>query len=644
MYRTPMIAGLVAGMLLVPTTGRGEDSLEPVLVSATRSEQSEVATAASISVITREQIERSGAATLAEVLSGAPGVQVSDYYGNGARTVVSMRGFGENAAANVLVLVDGRRLNNSDLAAPDLYGVSLKDVERIEIVQGGAGVLFGDQAVGGVINIITRRAAAPEAAVEVGAGSYGRELLRARASGRHDGGLHYRFSAERQRADNYRDNNDEDSTDLFARVGVQHAGGDVFAELHRRDEELGLPGGLFGAQLAADPTQTRYPDDYVDTTTEVARVGVLQALGTQWRLEAEYTRRRTDGDGVLTGVDFTQDRDYQSLTPRLVGELGGTHLTLGVDLDWNEYDFDAFGPTHSEQTVRSLYALAVVPAGGRLDLTAGLRRATAENEITDAFSFPAGKTLDNDATAGELGLSLDLDGGYRLFARAAQTYRFPKVDELTLTEPGQVGLETQTGTSWELGAEWQGRAAAFKLLAYRLELRDEIAYDPSVNSGFGANTNLDPTSRTGLIVEGRAPLGAGLSLHAQYAWVDAQFDEGSFAGKSIPMVAEHQAGLSLDYSPRAAWSMFAEVQYMGERVAAGDYANVLDRLDAYTVANLGLRYRQGAWRLSARVNNLFDREYSGYAAKDYNPWPDEETAYYPAPERTVLITAAYRFQ
>lgn len=643
MKRILPAGGLLPACLLLVSHVWAEDRLEPVLVSATRSEQGEVATAASITVVTREEIERSGARSIVEVLAGQPGVQLRDLYGNGTRATVSMRGFGGNAAANVLVLVDGRRLNNSDLAAPDLSAISLKDVERIEIVQGGAGVLFGDQAVGGVINVITRRARGAEADLEAGAGSYERQLLRARAAGQSANGLHYQVSGERQRADNYRDNNAEDYTNLFARLGLRHEHGDVFVEVQRSDEELGLPGGLFAAQVEEDRRQARYPDDYADTTTEVARIGILQGLGSHWRLEAEYTQRRSEGEGVLTGIDFTQNRDYRSLTPRLVGDLGEAHVTLGVDLDWNEYDFDAFGPTRSEQETRSAYALLILPAGERLDITAGIRRAVMDNELTDAFAFPNGVELDNDATAAELGASLDLTAGYRLFARAAQTYRFPKVDELTYTEPGEVGLQTQTGTSWELGVEWQRARAALKLLAYRLELRNEISFDPSANSGFGANINLDPTSRTGVIVEGGAPIAGGLSVHAQYSWVDARFDEGSFAGNDIPMVAEHQASLVLDYVPRAAWSLYGEIQYTSEQVADGDYANELDALDAYTVTNLGARLVSGPWRLSARVNNVFDENYSGYAVKDYNPWPAAETAYYPAPERNVMISAAYRF-
>ena len=143
-----------------------------VVVSAARTEQSTLTTPASITVITREQIEISGARHINELLRGQGGVQINDLYGDGSRSSVGMRGFGETAASNTLVLVDGRRLNNPDIAAQDMNSIALEDVERIEIVQGSAGVLFGDQAVGGVINVITRKPGVPRYSLQLSAGSY----------------------------------------------------------------------------------------------------------------------------------------------------------------------------------------------------------------------------------------------------------------------------------------------------------------------------------------------------------------------------------------------------------------------------------------------------------------------------------------
>lgn len=112
------------------------NTIEQIVVTGLRTEQSLLETPVAISVITREDIERSGALTIADVLRGRAGLQIRDTIGDGGRGVlVAMRGFGENAANNTLVLVDGRRLNNPSLAAPDLNSIALADIERIEILQ-----------------------------------------------------------------------------------------------------------------------------------------------------------------------------------------------------------------------------------------------------------------------------------------------------------------------------------------------------------------------------------------------------------------------------------------------------------------------------------------------------------------------------
>ena len=139
------------------------ETLDTIVVSATRAPDRSIGTAANIQVIDRREITASGAANVTELLRGRAGVHVRDLFGDGSNATVDMRGFGATAASNVLVLVDGRRLNpSSDVGTLFFNSVPLQEVERIEIVQGSAGVLFGNQAIGGVINVITRR---PESGV-----------------------------------------------------------------------------------------------------------------------------------------------------------------------------------------------------------------------------------------------------------------------------------------------------------------------------------------------------------------------------------------------------------------------------------------------------------------------------------------------
>ncbi|MBM3581312.1 MAG: TonB-dependent receptor [Alphaproteobacteria bacterium] len=127
------------------------------VVTATR--LGEGITGASTTVITAEEIERSPAATLPELLSRQPGVQVQTLFGGGTgtRTAVDIRGFGAAATPNTLVLVNGRRLTDVDLAGVDFSTIPRDSIARIEITRGNSGtVLYGDGAVGGVINIVTK--------------------------------------------------------------------------------------------------------------------------------------------------------------------------------------------------------------------------------------------------------------------------------------------------------------------------------------------------------------------------------------------------------------------------------------------------------------------------------------------------------
>ena len=319
-------AGLTAA---ISASGQGEPQLvvPEVVVSGTRSEQSTVTVPASIEVITRDEIESSGATHLVEVLRGRGAVQITDQFGDGSRAFIGIRGFGETANANTLVLIDGRRLNNPDIGNPDLNSVSLRDVERIEIIRGSAGTLFGDQAVGGVVNIITRKARARQLYVAGTGGSYGSVTGRAIISQRFDNGLSYRLSGEVRASDNYRDHNDLNYQSFFARTGFEHRTGAVFAELQHVTEDLDTPGPLTAAEVAADRQQStaNFSTDFVDTETTVVRLGGSQSLIDHWSLEGELTNRESGSQFRLSSVFGAepsvspQNRHVVHLTPRLVG-------------------------------------------------------------------------------------------------------------------------------------------------------------------------------------------------------------------------------------------------------------------------------------------------------------------------------------
>ena len=628
-----------------------------VVVSAARTEQSTLTTPASITIITRKQIEDSGSRHIVEVLRGQGGVQINDLYGDGSRATVGMRGFGETAGSNTLVLVDGRRLNNPDLAAPDLNSIALEDVERIELVQGSAGVLFGDQAVGGVINIITRKPGALRHSLELSAGSYNTVKFHGMTSQLLDNGVNYLLSLDARESDNYRQHNESSYLNGFGKLGYDYSSGSVFAELQYVDDELNTPGTLFAEEVAVDRRQVspNFTGDFSNARTTVGRLGLVQALGSNWSFEGELTSRDTDGVFRLSSVfgaeteDSTQVRKIQEFTPRFIGfipELNNTMFTLGADVVESDYKLNSrFGEQSNDQSQRSLYVQAVIPAVKTLDVTLGVRYAEVNNELSDGFTFDDEK-IDDDVTVATFGMAYQASDDWRVLVRIDQNYRFAKVDEYTNAQPfpappSTVILKTQEGLSLETGVEWVYGGNSAKFMVYQLDLDNELAYDP-VNY---ININLDETRRSGFITSGRWQNSKRMGLGASYTYTDTEVLSGAFTGKEIPFVAKHSALLTADYAVSGAWQVYGELVAISDRVFSGDFNNVLGKLPGYGVVNIKAEYDINDFTFSARVNNLLNKQYSdvGQLGTDPDTLAPRE-AFFPSPEINFLLTAAWNFR
>ncbi|QVM86637.1 TonB-dependent receptor [Pseudomonas lalucatii] len=194
------LSPLTLAMTLAPGLALAAEPTEPYQAQplvVTRGTPLQQPAPASVAVVTRRQIEASAASSLVEVLRTQAGLQIRDTLGDGNRVALSLRGFGENAANNTLVLVDGRRLNNPSQQAADLNSVPLANIERIEIIRGAGTVLYGDQAVGGVVNIITRTPLQDEAYVETSRGSHDLEAYRGHAFRQLGGGFRSTPTARR---------------------------------------------------------------------------------------------------------------------------------------------------------------------------------------------------------------------------------------------------------------------------------------------------------------------------------------------------------------------------------------------------------------------------------------------------------------
>ncbi len=649
----PMLSASLAVLALAPATvlaADGSKKYEEVVVSETRVEGPQMPVATSITVITAKDIEISGVTNFAELLRTQAGIQVQDLDGSGGRSVVaSMRGFSSNAANNTLILVDGRRLNNPSLAGPDLNSVVLDDIERVEVVHGSAGVLYGDQAVGGVINIITRRPGAGDLAGNFSAshGSDDLERYSASLSQGFGNGLSYRVSGVSKVTDNYRDNNEGNYGSGLLHLRFQGARSHIFVEGQKIDDDLNLAGAISEAQFKVDPRQTNNPDDFSNRETELARFGGSYQLAENWQLLGEYAWRDEDTAGFSWGSGFNQYTRVETLNPRLQGSFETSHgkmlLTLGYDSVQSEHEIPEYY-IEAEQEIDAYYGQIIYPLSSRLTFTAGARVSEVEDN-----NILFGSKHDDELEAYELGLSFQLNETVRLFVRSADAFRFANVDENGFTLPTVAYLKPQTSNSKELGVEWRYTGGTAKLVAYDMDIDDEIYYDSGVYNFsypcnfpgpgdicdiYGANVNLPSSSRNGFIAEASYQLTPSLWLKGNYTYTDAEVMSGSFDGKDVPYVASNIASLSAGYDFCEQLTLYLDANYTGSRYRLDDDSNASGKLDSDTVVDMNLLWQVGRWKANLRISNLTDRDYSNY---------NSVYGLYPQPDRTIAGKVTYSF-
>lgn len=636
--RLALAIALTPGLALAADKSSSSAQLPPMVI--TRATNLKAPTPASVAVIDREQIEASASSGLLDVLRSQAGLQIRDTMGDGNRAAISLRGFGENAANNTLVLVDGRRLNQPTLASADLNSVPLANIERIEIIRGAGTVLYGDQAVGGVINIITRTPSSNEAYVEASRGSHDHEAFRGHLHQQLGGGFSLYASGETRSNDNYRDHNNADYSNAFARLRYEHDNGHVFYEYQTVDDELLFPNALSLAQRRQDRKQSNSLA-WNDSKSQVHRLALEQRLSEVWSAHLDYSHSDQDGVGSFgPGSEFTQGTRIETISPRLTARfdspLGQAEWLLGHDHITSDYEYLAsWGDTLAQQTLRDWYTQFSQDLGNGLNLVIGYRASEADDEST-----ASSRAHRDREGSGSIGLSWQANEQTRVFIRREDVLRWANVDENGFVSPGVTFLKPQTGESWESGVEWNDTIQQYRLTVYRLELEDELMYDPTApgpNSAWGfdgANINLDKTLRKGILLEAERQLSADLSIGGQYSFTDSEYRDGSFKGNDVPWVSRHSASAHVSYEILPGLRSYVEAVYTGKRYYSGDDANTQQKAGSYTLVNAALAYEYKQFNTKLRINNLTGKRYDAFATA---------ASRYPAPEEEVQLSVGYRF-
>jgi len=567
-------------------------SLQDMVVTATRTEQPLSDLVADVSIVDRATIEASGATGLADVLARLPGVEISRNGGVGNATSLFVRGAETRFTA---VYIDGVRVDSQSTGGAQWEQIPLAQIERIEVLRGPAAAVYGSDAIGGVVQLFTRKgegAAAPY--IGVGLGSQGTRKLEAGISGAAgaDKALDYSLGLSHERSDGFdaktsgAHNPDRDghrNTAGQARLGYQ------INARHKLDATL------LASRLNAGYDNSGFkPANLVDDRS----LQRLRTAGLHWA--AQWT------DAYSTRVSVTDSASRYETTPSPYR----TETDLRGYLWQNEYRLGAHRFSAAlERREDHLNNPALDAWSTTLD------RSRSQDALALGYGYNAGGHTvqlnvrhDDDSEFGGKGTGSAAYGyaltpQWRATASVGTAFRAPTLYQ-RFSEYGVATLRPETSHNAELGLRYAEGRSSFSAVVYRNRLSDLILFSAAGTcaSSFGCYANVARAQYEG-ITFAASHHWAGLQWHGS---IDLQNPRNLDTGKQLRRRAKRHANFGAD-TQVAGWTLGAEVQASGRRFENDANTQVLG---GYTLVNLYASTRLARdYTLLARIDNLGDKAY-----------------------------------
>jgi iron complex outermembrane receptor protein len=669
-------------LLICPGVTHAQDTLPPVVVQSTRLKDVEepiVKLPEKIIVLTADDIETSGAKTIQEALQYQTGMVLYDQVGNDFQSTLDMRGFNGQPVTTTVVIVDGVRINEPDFNTINFDLIPIEDIERIEILP-GTETVFGRNALGGVINITTKRGRTekPNFGASLGGGSFGRQKYGFSTDGLLPfGNLDYYFGVTRELTDGFRDASGGRITRLSGKVGYR-LGENTDATLSYTHvlDHLKQAGALPLTLLHADRKANLTPGDFTDSNLNLVALNVRHKLPIGFSLAVNGFYRNNDQEGFVQGLTT------ESLLQTQLGSGGGivqlTHegmilarknlATLGFEYTRNQFDisncgffstnqpltscgvfdFDFLTEQLTKENVMGAYLTDSFMLFEPLILSAGFRYDWDNMDFTDKLN----STLNGDKTfhrfSPKAGLVYSPFKGLSFSFSYSEGIRIPTVSELFAQGPfgSNPNLLPMTSRNFEIGAKgkWGDWLEATLALFY-MPVRNEILFvvtDP-VNF-FGMNENIRRTLRRGIEISLKGRYQPWLDWFINYTATKATFETDVLLfsgqvtkGDELPLVPRHRVSTGINVHPLEGLTLSLFGTYVSSQFLLGDEPNRGKKLADYFVLNSRIAYEQKYWTAQLMLNNITDRKYSTSGIITNQPF------FVPAPGFNVFADVSLRY-
>jgi iron complex outermembrane receptor protein len=645
----PLAIATALSLCLIASARAEEQALPTITITGARFASDPALAPIGATVISADDIRRAGVADVSQAIRKIGGVYGRQSLDGSPDFGLDLRGFGTNSGQNLVVTLDGVRMSENELAGAVLSTIPIETVERIEIIRGGASVLFGEGATGGVIQIITKRPTknTRRATLRAEAGQFGLADLRGSIAQSWNG-FALDAAVGRQTTDNYRDHNGFEQTAFSGGAQWAYTGGRAGVRVDIARQESEFPGSLTMAQFNANPRQASTPKDVVSLDSDRITAFIEQRVG-KVDLAAELSHReKTVGATYVSGVPptesvyaITYESKQTQLSPRMryLAQFGGmlNEVVAGADLiRWDRVTRDAFSQIDAKQKSTAFYVRDELKwnAAHNGRVSAGVRHETFDK----SGSLPTDNS-EQSQNAWEVQGSVDVARKTNLYAKVGRSFRVPNSDENGYRDSGAV-LAIQTSRDLELGVTFGDAQLGVTARAFRHALTNEIFYDPTASGPFGtpgANSNLDPTERKGFELDAHAALGANLRLSGLLQHVNARFTEGPNAGREMVLVPKNVLTARLSWVPGNGHSADIGGQWVDSQRYSSDFGNTCSaRIPSYATFDARYARQVGAWEFAATALNLGDKHY-------YSSAFGCRAAIYPSDGRQLKVSARYDF-
>jgi iron complex outermembrane receptor protein len=652
-----------------------QTNLETVVVSGSRFEENIERIPANIQVITKEQIQQSTSTNLSEVLQQIGNISMINISGSllglGQQgTTPDLGGYGATASSNTLVLVDGIRMNPIDQGSAALNTIPMSAIERIEIVNGGASVQFGNNATGGVINIITKHGAQQSSTASLTYGSYG-TIIGDVALHKKEGDTSVLISGNMSETNGWRPNSDALSNSFLGRITQSLGGSDqLFIDATANHWQGKTPQVLPGEVGTLDPN-TIYSynvgNNYVQDGSAI-RGGIVKSITPDVLFEMEASYGSSSAIGITSySTQLNYDKSSVNLTPRIKLNLGrwGSAI-LGYDYNLSNGSRTTyysgmssdFPFQHVNLKNQSIYILDRLPITDEVEFVGGFRRQRQDVTLVSLNNYDASySNLIPDGTypttfaanAYDLGINYRYATGQKAYFKYDQSYRFANTDDYFGYNPttGQnfasgAILRPQINKTFEIGNDFTFGRSKVNLSIFETDTHDEIRLFNDPNTFAQNNINDDDIRRTGLNINGTTALTNALNVGAGYRYQRAVYTSGVNNGKLVSLVPQNLFNLTARYLVTQKFAVGGVMNYVASQYYDGDLQNAYNQMPSYLMGDIYAEYKVKTWEARFIVKNVSNSNYAVYGS-NLSAVGGNAYNYLPASPRTFFATLRYNF-